>query len=303
VIRINKENHTYYYDKENKPVLTASIGDKIIFETFDCWCNQLKKEEDLLGSLDMSYINPNTGPVFIKGAEAGDILVIKILDIQCEDHGILTLIPGEGILRQYVKAPLTKIVSIENGKTFFNDDIVIKNKPHIGTIGTTPFGRIPTGLIGIHGGNMDCPEAGVGAKIYFPIFVKGALLQMGDVHANMGEGEICIGVECGAEVTIEILEVIKDRFIPSPIIENKDYWFVVSNAPSLKEAVRIGAKRMADFVSQKLEISLEDATLLVSIVGNVRIAQNSEANYDVSIYVQFPKYVDKKGRLDKFYYD
>jgi amidase len=126
---------------------------------------------------------------------------------------------------------------------------------------------------------------------------------MGDVHASMGEGEICIGVECGAEVTIEILEVIKDRFIPSPIIENKDYWFVVSNAPSLKEAVRIGAKRMADFVSQKLEISLEDATLLVSIVGNVRIAQNSEANYDVSIYVQFPKYVDKKGRLDKFYYD
>lgn len=303
MIRINKENHTYYYDKENKPVSTASIGDKIIFETFDCWCNQLKKEEDLLGSIDMSHINPNTGPVFIKGAEAGDILVIKILDIQCEDHGILTLIPGEGILRQYVKAPLTKIVSIENGKTFFNNDVVIKNKPHIGTIGTTPFGKIPTGLIGIHGGNMDCPEAGVGAKIYFPIFVKGALLQMGDVHASMGEGEICIGVECGAEVTIEILEVIKDRFIPSPIIENKDYWFVVSNAPSLKEAVRIGAKRMADFVSQKLEISLEDATLLVSIVGNVRIAQNSEANYDVSIYVQFPKYVDKKGRLDKFYYD
>jgi len=61
---------------------------------------------------------------------------------------------------------------------------------------------------------------------------------------------------------------------------------------------------MADFVSQKLEISLEDATLLLSIVGNFRIAQNSEINnFDVSIYVQFPKYVDKKGRLDKFYYD
>lgn len=57
---------------------------------------------------------------------------------------------------------------------------------------------------------------------------------------------------------------------------------------------------MADFVSNRLEISLEEATLLVSIVGNVRIAQDSEADYDVSVYVQFPKYVDKRGRLDKF---
>ncbi len=303
MIRISKKNHTYYYDKENKPVSSASIGDKVIFETFDCFRDQLKKDEDLANFIDMSHINPNTGPLFIKGAEAGDILVIKIVDIKVEDHGVLTLIPGEGKLRHYVKSPITKIVKMENNQAFFSEDIVIKNKPHIGTIGTTPFGRIPTGLIGIHGGNMDCPEAGAGAKIYFPIFVKGALLQMGDVHANMGEGEIHIGLECGAEVTIEIVEVIKDKFIPAPIIESKDYWYIVSNAPSLKEAVRVGAKRIADFVSDRLEISLEEATLLVSIVGNVRIAQDAEADYDVSVYVQFPKYVDKRGRLDKFCYD
>jgi len=300
MIRIKRENHTYYYDKDNEPVATASAGDKIIFETFDCWCDQFKTEEDLADSIDMSHINPNTGPLFINGAAPGDILVIKILDIKCEDHGVLTLIPGEGKLQQYVKAPLTRIVRIENGKTIFSNDLVIENKPHVGTIGTTPVGRIPTGLIGNHGGNMDCPEAGIGAKLYFPVFVEGALLQMGDVHANMGEGEICIGVECGAEVTIEIIEVLKDRFIPSPIIEGKEYWYIVSNAPSLKEAVRIAAKRMADFLSYKLEVSLEEATLLVSIVGNVRIAQDAEANYNVSVYVQFPKYVDKKGRLAKF---
>ena len=300
MIRIKKENHTYYYDKQNKPASKISVGDKIIFETFDCWCDQLKKEKDLVNSIDMSHMNPNTGPVFINGSAPGDVLVIKILDIKCEDHGILTLIPGEGVLRQYINAPLTKIVRIENGKTIFNNDIAINNKPHIGTIGTTPFGRIATGLIGNHGGNIDCPEIGIGTKLYFPVFVEGALLQMGDIHANMGESEICIGVECGAEVTIEIIKIIKDRFIPAPIIESKEYWYVVSNAPSLKEAIRIGSKRMADFISQKLEVSLEDATLLVSITGNVRIAQNAEANYDVSIYVQFPKYVDKRGRLDKF---
>ncbi|MBA7698257.1 hypothetical protein ES703_106933 [subsurface metagenome] len=59
---------------------------------------------------------------------------------------------------------------------------------------------------------------------------------MGDVHANMGEGEICIGIECGAEVTVEIIEVLKDRFIPAPIIEDNEHWYVVSNDPTLKEA-------------------------------------------------------------------
>ena len=300
MIRIKKENHTYYYDKDNEPIAVASVGDKIIFETFDCWCDKLRKEEDLADSIDPSHMNPNTGPLYINGAAPGDVLVIKILDIEPEDHGVLTLIPGEGKLQQYVKAPITRIVRIENGKTIFNNDLVIENKPHVGTIGTTPVGRIPTGLIGSHGGNMDCPEAGVGATVYFPVFLEGALLQMGDVHANMGEGEICIGIECGAEVTVEIIEVLKDRFIPAPIIEDNEHWYVVSNNPTLKEATRIAAKRMADFLCYQLGISLEDATLLVSIAGNVRIAQDAEANYDVSVYVQFPKYVDKKRRLDKF---
>ena len=302
MIRISEENYTYYFDKDNKPIATVSIGDKIIFETLDCWGNKLKNDEDLNDYNNMSVVNPTAGPVFIKGAEAGDILVIKILDIQCKNHGILALTPGEGVLRQYVKAPLVKIVSIENRKTLFNNNIVINNKPHIGTIGTTPLDKIATGFIGIHGGNIDCPEAGVGAKIYLPIFVEGALLQMGDVHASMGEGEICSsGVECSAEITIEILEVIKNKFIASPIIENENYWFILSNALSFEEAVRIGVKRMADFISKKMEISLEDATLLLGIVGNVRIAQSAGIdNFDISIFIQFPKYVDKSGRLNRF---
>lgn len=301
MIRINKENPTYLFDRNNKPVATASVGEKIIFETLDGFGDQFKTEEDLWSStIDMSTVCPNTGPLFINETTPGDILVIKILDVKPEDHGILTLIPDEGKLRQYVKAPLTKIVKIESGKTIFNNDLVIENRPMIGTIGTTPTGRMPTGLLGNHGGNMDCPEVVAGAKLYFPVFVEGALLQMGDIHANMGEGEICVGVECGAEVTIEIVEVLKDRFIPAPIIESKEHWYVVSNAPSLKEATRIGAKRMADFLSYKLEISLEEATLLISSAGNIRISQDAESHYDVSVFVQFPKYVDKKGRLAKF---
>ncbi len=300
MIKIKKEKRTYYFDRDNEPAASASVGDRITFECIDGFGEQFQTEEDLADSINMSYICPTTGPLYVKGALPGDILAIRILDINCENHGILTLIPNEGKLQKYVRAPLTKIVRIENGQTFFSDDLVIKNKPHVGTIGTTPVGRIPTGLIGCHGGNMDCPEVGIGATIYFPVFVEGALLQMGDCHANMGEGEICVGIECGADVTIEITDVLKDRYIPAPIIEDGEHWYTVSNHPTLKEATRIAAKRMADLLTYKLGVSLEHATLLVSIVGNIRIAQDCEADFDVSVYAQFPKYVDKKGRLANY---
>lgn len=300
MIRISRENYTYKFDKNNKPIATVSVGDKVIFETIDCWSGRIKKEEDIAEFLDPSTQNPNTGPIFINGAEPGDILVIKILDIIPVGDGILSLVPNEGKLRQYVRSPFTKIVKIENGKTIFNTDLVINNKPHVGTIGTTPIGRMPTGIVGEHGGNIDCPEATIGATIYFPVYLKGALLQMGDVHAHMGEGEIVTGVECGAEVTIKILKIIKGRFIPAPIIEDEEYWYILANATTQKEANRIAAKRMADFLSLKLDLPLEESYLLVSIAGNLRVAQDAEAGYDISVYVQFPKYIDKKGRLTKF---
>lgn len=300
MIRIEREKRTYYYDRNCKPAAQAKIGDTVIFDCIDGFGGQIKSEEDLADSINMSYICPNTGPLYVEGAKPGDVLVIRIENIDLEEYGILTLIPGEGKLRAYVVAPLTKIVKVERERTYFNKDLVIENHPHIGTIGTTPIGRIPTGLIGAHGGNMDCPKVGLGATVYFPVFVEGGLLQMGDVHANMGEGEISVGIECGAEVTVKIVEILKDRYIPGPMVEDEENWYVVANHPTLQEATRIGAKRMADFLTYKLGVSLEEATLLVSIAGNVRIAQDAEAGYDVSIYVEFPKSIDKKARLEKF---
>jgi amidase len=297
MVVIDSKAFSYFFDRKNKPVADASVGDKILFRTVDCFCDQIKKEEDLLppgGSI------PTAGPLFVNGTAPGNILVIKILDIMCENHGVLRMGPNEGVLRQYVRTPYNKIVKIENGNTFFSHDLVIKNRPHVGTIGTTPIGRIPTHLNGSHGGNIDCPEAGIGATLYFPVFVEGALLQAGDVHANMGECEISVGIECGAEIIIEIIGVIDNKCIPAPIIEHKDYWYMLSNAPSLEQAVRIGAKRMVDFLCYKLEISIEEATLLTSTVANIRIAQASEGTADVTVFVQFPKYIDKKNRLSAF---
>jgi len=296
--RISREQSCSYFDQNNKPVAYADVGEELILETYDCWCDKIKGETEYALLEDVKL--PNTGPIYINGASIGDILVVEILKIECGDHGILSKVENEGKLKQYVDAPYTKIVKIENGFTYFDKDLIIKNKPHIGTIGTTPAGRIPTLLPGDHCGNLDCPEIGIGATLYFPVFIDGAFLQMGDVHANMGEGEIHCGVECGAEITIRIKDIIKNRPLSYVVFESKDYWYTIGNASTLMEATKISSKRMADFLYERLDISYDDITMLLSIAANNRIGQDGDAFFDVTCYTQFPKNIDKTGRLERF---
>lgn len=297
MLRIGKETRTYFYDPRNQPIARASVKDTVVFETVDCFDDQLKTEKDLVHTIDMSHMNPNTGPLFIENAQPGDILVIRVLDIEPEDHAVATLIPGEGVLQDRAPGPVTKICTIQDRKTVFNEDIVIEPRLMIGTIGTTPLDRTPTGLPGDHGGNMDVPTMGIGASLYFPVFVPGALLQMGDVHSAMGDGEICIGMECGAEVTVEIQALIKGRFLPGPIVENEHRWGIVANARTFEDAARLAVRRTAGFLTQRLDMTLEDATLLISTACDLKVAQWADANYDTVVYVEVPKYLDKKGRL------
>jgi len=296
--KISKEQSCCYFDQKNKPVAHVDVGEELILETYDCWCEKIKGEGEY--GLPEDAKLPNTGPIYINGASTGDIIAVEILNIECDNRGILTKVKNEGKLKQYADAPYTKIVKIENGFTYFNNDLVIKNKPHIGTIGTTPQGRIPTLLPGNHCGNFDCPEICAGTTIYLPVFVEGGLLQMGDVHANMGEGEIYCGVECGAEITIKIKEIIKNRSLAYVVIESKDHWYTLGNAPTLMEATKISSKRMADFLYERLDISFDDVAMLLSAAANNRIGQDGDAFYDVTCYTQFPKYIDRKGRLEKF---
>ena len=98
MLRIGKEKKTFFYDPRTQPVARASVKDTVLFETVDCFDDQLKTEKDLAHTIDMSHMNPNTGPLFINNAQPGDILVVQVLDIEPEDHAVTTLIPGEGVL-------------------------------------------------------------------------------------------------------------------------------------------------------------------------------------------------------------
>ena len=190
---IKRGNSIFTMSKDHEPVAKINSGEQIIFETFDCYNNQIKSQNEQLSTVKMEFNNPATGPLYIEGANVGDILKIEIVDIKINDKGIMSTRPGAGVLSDLLDESMIRFIPINNNKAIFNDKIEIPVNPMIGVIGVAPEGEeVKTTIPGVHGGNMDCKRIVKGSVLYLPVFIKGALLSIGDLHAVMGDGEIVI---------------------------------------------------------------------------------------------------------------
>lgn len=261
-------------DRSNTPAAYAKSGDTVCFETLDCFGCQITSEDQRLGGLDWSGINPATGPLFIEGAAPGDVLKVEILSIELDDHGVMVDGPNEGVMGALLKDEATRILPIENGMAKFNDKLSFPLCPMIGVIGTAPAGDgIDTGTPGAHGGNMDCTRIGAGATLYLPVNVEGALLAMGDLHAVMGDGEVGVcGVEIAGMVTVRVT-VLKSCALPTPFLVNDDTAMTIYSAETVDEASIGATLAMHTFLMQELGMSDHEAGMLLSIAGNLCICQ------------------------------
>lgn len=261
-------------DRSNTPAAYAKSGDIVCFETLDCFGCQITSEDQRLGGLDWSGINPATGPLFIEGAAPGDVLKVEILSIELDDHGVMVDGPNEGVMGALLKDEATRILPIENGMAKFNDKLSFPLCPMIGVIGTAPAGDgIDTGTPGAHGGNMDCTRIGAGATLYLPVNVEGALLAMGDLHAVMGDGEVGVcGVEIAGMVTVRVT-VLKSCALPTPFLVNDDTAMTIYSAETVDEASIGATLAMHTFLMQELGMSDHEAGMLLSIAGNLCICQ------------------------------
>lgn len=261
-------------DRSNTPAAYAKSGDTVCFETLDCFGCQITSEDQRLGGLDWSGINPATGPLFIEGAAPGDILKVEILSIELDDHGVMVDGPNEGVMGALLKDEATRILPIENGMARFNDKLSFPLRPMIGVIGTAPAGDgIDTGTPGAHGGNMDCTRIGAGATLYLPVNVEGALLAMGDLHAVMGDGEVGVcGVEIAGMVTVRVT-ALKNCALPTPFLVNDDTAMTIYSAETVDEASIGATLAMHTFLMQELGMSDHEAGMLLSIAGNLCICQ------------------------------
>jgi amidase len=273
-----------------KAVAEIEQGEEVLLQTHDCFEGQIQFTTDLVDSLDWSHVNPATGPLYIKGAKPGDVLRVDLLDLEVGEQSSMVTIPGEGALGDVITEMETAILKREGNEVVFKDKVRVATRPMVGVIGVAPAeDEVPTGTPGPHGGNMDCTLIAAGNRVYFTVGVEGALFGAGDLHAAMGDGEIVV---CGAETPGAVrfkAEVVDLPGLPTPFVESKDLVAAIYSAPTIDEAVNGAIHRMAQFLTDFAKIQLNDAGMLMSLVGQLKFCQVVDPLKTVRF--EFPKSV------------
>lgn len=266
------ESAVYAFDKENPPAGRCVPGEEVCFVTQDCFGGQVKGEGDLVRALDWNRTNPAAGPLFVEGAQPGDALKVTILDIQVGDTGVVATMEEGGALWEGHRTLRTREVTVQDGMCSFLG-LRFPAQPMIGVIGTAPAGSpLATAWSSPCGGNMDSRVIQKGAVVYLPVQVPGALLALGDLHAVMGDGEVC---ETGAEITGEVtlrVDLIKNCPLNWPVTETARHWFVNTNGTTCDIALRRGYEELHRLVMAVTGWDGADAALYLSL--RARVAAN-----------------------------
>lgn len=280
-MRISSEYVIFKMDQANVPALSVASGSTVVFETLDCFSNTVLTEQDLVSSIDFDQVNPATGPLFIQGAEVGDVLKVTIQSIALAKQGAIVTAPGLGRLADQIESEETVICPVSETHVDYKG-IQIPLRKMIGVIGTAPAGEsINTGTPHDHGGNLDTTRMAEGAILYLPVNTEGALLAMGDLHATMGDGEIMgAGLEIAGEVTVKV-DVLKDVDLPLPLIETEDLWVTLGSRESMEAASNLAISNMVKVIQQESNLTLNQAGMLLSLAGDLHTSQVVNPNVTV----------------------
>lgn len=301
----------YTYAASYPPVAHLKSGDILETNTADCFGNAIRKPGDTLSMATGD--NPLTGPFYIDGAEPGDTLAVKILDLQVDgNQGIGALAPGFGAINSTGYTPMLNppipekiwfypIDHATNAATFkaldSNFSVKIPLHPFFGCIGVAPSGGEARSSVvpAEFGGNMDSPEVSVGNTVYLPVSVSGAMLFMGDGHAAMGDGEVAgTAVEVALRGRVQV-QVIKGKKIGWPRFENNDYIMTVGAYRPLDDALRIAFTELVGWIHNDYGLSDMDAYELLSEVAEIHLNEMVDPNYVVVAKIN-KKYLPSKAK-------
>ena len=238
-----------------------------------------------------------TGPIFVEGAQPGDVLEVNVLSIDLAlDYGYNGC---NGFLPDNCdKALPAKIIALDRKKMTaeFLPGIVIPLRPFFGSMGVAPAadaGRVSSNPPGRHAGNLDNRELVAGSTLYIPVFVPGALFEVGDGHAAQGDGEVDqTAIETSLRGRLR-LTVRKDMMLAWPRAETPTDYISMATDPDLTIATRGAIQEMIDFLVAEKHLTQHQAYQLVSIAGNVAVTQLvDKPNHGV--HVRLPKSIFKK---------
>lgn len=276
------------------PVLEIQPGDTVKVETQDAFEGAIETEDDLPSEvLEMPYLNPQNGPIYVEGAEKGDTLAITLESIQPrgeQPRGTTCLVPYFGGLTATDRTamlhdPLPEIVKkveVTTESVSWDEDISIPYDPFVGTISASP----EIDSIGAlepfnHGGNMDLPDVKPGSTIYLPVRAEGGLVYLGDCHAAQGDGELCgVAIEFPTVTTITV-DVVEDWTIEWPRLENDDMIMSIGSIRPMEDAARIAYRDLIDWMVEDYGFDQWDAYMLLTQVGKVRLGNMVDPNYTI----------------------
>jgi amidase len=274
VILVSKDQHLFSLSADAVPVARVRAGQSVRLETADCFAGQICAPGEAPAAVDWACINPATGPVFVEGAEPGDVLSVLVERIEVAPTGVMAVSPEFGVLRERIPATCFEVVPIKGGLALLPGGVAVPIRPMIGVIGVAPAGApVACGSPGAHGGNMDTRLIAEGAVVHLPVAAPGALLAAGDLHAVMGDGEVCgTGVEVAGRVTLRV-DVRRDLRLMNPVVETAEVVATIASAETLDEAADVATRDMADLMMRRLGLSAAAATMLMSAAGQLQISQ------------------------------
>jgi len=311
---INYVPQTVYftYCFSHPPAARIASGDTVITKTRDASNDAFAPTDKTLApKLDLTKVNPQTGPFFVEGAEPGDTLKVKIDKITLNrDWGWGGAIPYFGALAPEYKTMMItppvpdqlfiwrldarrNVGTLDLPKSKIGK-VEIPLRPFFGTIGTAPGGKecISSLVPGPNGANMDFNEVVQGVTMYFPVFERGALFMLGDGHAAQGDGEIMgAAVETSFDVQFTV-EVIKGKKINWPRLENDRYIMSIGSTRPLMDALRLACSDMVEWLATDYGYDRLEAYQLLGQQAVLKIANVVDPQFSVACAID-KKYLPK----------
>ncbi|MFI6358084.1 acetamidase/formamidase family protein [Streptomyces sp. NPDC050743] len=280
------------------PVARIAPGTVLDLYTEDCFGGRVRSEKDLVSEVcEFPFLNPQTGPFHIEGAEPGDTVAVHFVSIEpARDWAASTTVPLFGALTSThttatLQPPLPERVWIwqldraRRTALFKAQDsdieVELPMDPMHGTVGVAPANlEVRSALVpDAHGGNMDTPEMRAGVTCYLGVNVEGALLSLGDGHARQGEGETCgVAVECAMN-TVVVVDLLKDIATPWPRLESDTHIISTGSARPLEDAFRISQLDLVQWLARDYGFSEPDAYQFATQTVESPLANVCDTNY------------------------
>ena len=295
-VEVVPQDYSYVFNPYREPIARVKPGEQVTIHTDDAFESRITKKEDLPSRAlaTAKFLNPQTGPIYVEGAEPGDTLAVRIESIEpTRDFAVSVLIPYFGGLTstnftRTLQEPLPERVWIwdlvDGGHNLVNEELGVKLpwEPFLGTLAVAPDLEAITALApGPFGGNMDVPDVKPGNTIYLPVWNEGALVYTGDCHARQGQGELCgVALEITSKVTV-VFDVIKDKAIEWPRIESDEAIMVVGSARPMEDAARIANTELVLWLEQEYGYDRWDAYQLLTQAGGLYVGNMVDTTYSL----------------------